>query len=146
MSESSSFAAGSKSKTVASANHERRLRHRFHAARQHHIGFAQLNHLRRVDDGLHSRSAQTIHRESWRFDGQTGSQSDMARAVKSVARSLLRVAKNHVIEFFRVQPGALDGTLTRNGAEFLRREIFQLAAITSKGRTRPADNCDVSWF
>ena len=70
----------------------------------------------------------------------------MARAIESVARSLLRIAKNGMIEFFRIQPSAIHGTLARYGAEFLSREIFQLAAITSEGRTRPAHDCDVPWF
>jgi hypothetical protein len=70
----------------------------------------------------------------------------MPRAIQSVARSLLRVAKHSVIEFFRVDSGALDRTFAGDRAQFLRREIFQLAAIAAKGRPRPTHNCNVTWF
>src|SRR5207245_2406564 len=95
---------------------------------------------------LHSRSAQAIHGESRRLNRQAGSQSDVASAVKSVTGSLLCVAKNRVVEIFRIEACPLDGTLARDGTQFLSRKILQLAAITSKGRTRPADNRNVPWF
>jgi hypothetical protein len=70
----------------------------------------------------------------------------MAGTVQRIARRLLRVAKDHVVEFTWVNPGALNGALAGNGAEFLSGEILQLAAVASKGRTRPAHNCNVPWF
>ncbi len=51
-----------------------------------------------------------------------------------------------MIEFLGINSGALDGSLGRNGAEFLRREVFEFAAVTPHGRTRAADDGDVSGF
>ena len=63
------------------SNHVRRLRHRFHAARQHNIGLAHLDHMCRADDSLHPRTAQTVYRECRRFDGQSRPQRNMPRGV-----------------------------------------------------------------
>jgi hypothetical protein len=70
----------------------------------------------------------------------------VASAVQSIARSLLGVAEDDVVEIIWVKPCAINGTLARDRSEFLCREIFQLAAVTAKGRTRPTHNCNVPWF
>ena len=106
------------------ANHVRRLRHRFHAAGQHGLGFAQLDQLRRRDDRLHARSAQAIHRERGHFDGHAGFQHDVTRAVDGVARSLLRVAEDRVLDLAGLDAGALHGLDRSDRAEFLGREIL----------------------
>jgi hypothetical protein len=51
-----------------------------------------------------------------------------------------------MVEIFWFESGALNGALAGNRSQFLRGKIFQLAAITSKGRTRPAHNCNIPWF
>src|SRR5581483_2506027 len=132
--------------SIATANNKRRLRHGFHAARQHHVCFPQFDHLSGVHNRLHARTAQTIYGESWGFNRQSSTQPDMARAVQGVARRLLRVSKHRMIEFLGIQSSTFDGTFSGDCAEFLRGKVFQLAAIAAKGRTRPTDDGDVSWF
>ena len=51
-----------------------------------------------------------------------------------------------VIEFLGIDPRALDCSPSCNRAQLLRSKVFQLAAITSKGRTRPADNRNIPGF
>ena len=74
------LAAGREIEAVASANAEWGLRHRFHAAGQNQIGLAQLDHLRRIDDGLDAASTQPVHGEGRRFNRQAGAQRHMAGA------------------------------------------------------------------
>ena len=50
------------------ANHVRRLRHGLHAAGQHDLRLAELNHLRRGHDRLHARAAQAVHGQRRNFD------------------------------------------------------------------------------
>ena len=138
--------ARSQRKSIASPNHKRRLRHRFHPARQHHLRFLGLDHLRRADDRLHPRPTQPIHRQRRSLNRQSRPQRRVPRSIQRVARSLLRVAEHGMIEILRVNPRALDRRLRRYRAQFLRRIIFNLPAIASKGRARPADNGNVSRF
>ena len=124
----------------------RRLRHRFHAARQHNIGLAHLDHMCRADDSLHPRTAQTVYRECRRFDGQSRPQRNMPRAVERIARGLLRITEHGVIELLGIEPSPVDGALRRDRTEFLSRKIAQLAAVTPHGRPRTAHNGNVPWF
>jgi hypothetical protein len=50
-----------------------------------------------------------------------------------------------MIEFLGIDPSALDRTLGRNRSQFLRRKVFQFAAIAAKGRPRPTDNGNITW-
>ena len=100
----------------------------------------------RVNDGLHSAATKTIYRQRRSFDRQSSAQSYVPRAVQSVAGSLLRIAKDDVLEFFWIDSSAIHCTFSRNSAQFLRSEIFQLAAITSEWRACAADDCNVTWF
>jgi len=68
------------------------------------------------------------------------------RSIESIARSLLRIAKHNVIELAGIDSRPLDRSLRRHRAQFLRRIIFDLPAIASKGRTYPADDRNVSRF
>ena len=70
----------------------------------------------------------------------------MPRAVNSVPGSLLRVAENRVIEFLGIKPGAFDGALPGDGAQFLCGEVFQLAAVTPERSTGSADDGDIAGF
>ncbi len=103
-----------------------RLRHGFHAAGEHHVRFAQLDHLRRIDDGLHARSAQPVHGERRRLDRQSRAQGHMPGAIEGVTRSLLRVAEDGVVEFLGIKSGALDGAFAGDGAQFLAVKSFSL--------------------
>jgi hypothetical protein len=67
-------------------------------------------------------------------------------AVQCIARSLLSVAKDNVVKFFRFNSRTIDGAFRRDRTQLLCCEIFQLAAITPKGRTRAADYRYVTWF
>ena len=140
------FAARRQRKPVAPADRERRLGHCLHPARQHDFRFVGLDHLRRADDRLHSRPAQPVHSQCRSLNGQPRPQPHVARPIDRVARSLLRVAEHDVIEVLRIDPRALDRRLGRHRAQFLRRIIFELPAIASKGRARPADNGNITWF
>ena len=125
------------------ANHVRRLRHRFHAAGQHDLRLAELNHLRGGDDRLHARAAQAIDGERRNLDGNAGLQRDVARAVDGVARSLLRVADDDVIDFAGLDAGALHGFRGGDGAQFHGGEVAQLAAVAAHGRAGAVDDCDI---
>ena len=70
----------------------------------------------------------------------------MARAVEGVAGSLLRVAEHDVVELLGIDSRALDRALSRDCAQFLRGEIFQFAAVAPHGRTRAADDRNVTGF
>ena len=70
----------------------------------------------------------------------------MPRAIEGISGSLLRVAEYRMIEFFRLDPGSINGALRCNGPEFLGREVFQLSAVAAKRRTGAADDGDVTWF
>ncbi len=133
-------------KSVAPANHKRRLRHRLHPARQHNLRLVGLDHLRRRHNRLHPRPAQPVHRQRRSLNRHPRPQPHVPRPIQRVARSLLRVAKHRVIEFLGIDPRALDRSLRRNRAQLLRGKILQFAAIAAKGRTRPTDNGDVTWF
>ena len=146
MSESSSLPPGSKREAVASANGKRRLRHRFHAARKHHFRFVGLNHLRRADNRLHARAAEPVHGQCRSFDRQARAQPNMPRSIERVARGLLRVAEDDVIEVFGLDSRALNRCRRRDRTEFLRRIVFDFSAIAAKGRARPTDNGNVSGF
>ena len=74
------------------------------------------------------------------------SQSDVARAVKSVAGSLSRVAEHGVVEVFRIQSRTLDGALGRDGSELLRLKSFSLPQRRKGGVRAPLTYGDVSWF
>ena len=51
-----------------------------------------------------------------------------------------------MIKLLHLQARARDRSLARDGPQFLRRKIFQLAAIASKGRACPAHNRDITRF
>jgi hypothetical protein len=68
------------------------------------------------------------------------------RPIQRITRSLLRVAKHHVIEFLGIDPRPLDRALGRNRAQLLRGKILQLPAIAPKGRARPTDNRNITRF
>src|SRR5207253_4245250 len=108
--------------------------------------FIGHDHVRAVYDCLHAATAQAIDRQRWRFNRQPRSQSHMTGTVQCVAGSLLRIAENGVIEFFRLDARALDRLLGGNRAEFLRRKVFQLAAITSERRACAANDRNVTWL
>jgi hypothetical protein len=59
---------------------------------------------------------------------------------------LLRVAENRVIEFLGIKPGAFDGACASDSPQFLGGKVFQLAAISPKGRTGSAHDGDVTGF
>ena len=139
-------AAGCEVEAVASANGEWGLRHGFHAAGQNQVGLAQLDHLGGVDDGLDAASAQPVDGERRRLDGQACAQGHMPGPIDGIARGLLGVAENRVIEFPGIKAGAFDGTRARDGAQFLGGKVFQLAAVTPKRRAGPANDGDVAGF
>jgi hypothetical protein len=70
----------------------------------------------------------------------------MTRPVQSISRCLLRIAEDGMIEFFFSDASTLNGGFCSDGAEFLRREVFQLAAIAPEGRARSADDGNVTWL
>src|ERR1022692_509743 len=70
----------------------------------------------------------------------------MPRPIERVARSLLGITKNRVIEFLGFDSGTFNGGLGCNGAQFLRRIVFDFSAIAAKRRTYPADDSNISRF
>ncbi len=91
---------------------------------QHGLGLAQLDELRGGDYRLHTRSAQAIDRERGHFDGHASFQHDVTRAVNGVARSLLRVTENRVLDLAGLDAGAFHGFDRCDRAKFLGREIL----------------------
>ena len=87
------------------------------------FGLAELDHLRRRYHRLHARSAEAVDGERRNFDRHAGFQRDVARAVNGVARGLLRVAHHAVIDFTRLDAGALHGLDGSDGTQLLAREI-----------------------
>src|SRR5213593_493998 len=85
-------------------------------------------------------------REGRGFDRQPCPQPHVARSVQSVAGSLLRVAKNRVIEVAGFQSGALDRAFASDRTQLLRSEVLQLAAVAPKRRAGTADDRDVTRF
>src|SRR5437868_13127191 len=70
----------------------------------------------------------------------------MSGAIKRVSGSLLRVAKNGVIEFFSIQTGPLNGSLAGDCSQFLGGKVAQLSAVVAHRGTRPAHDCNITWF
>ena len=70
----------------------------------------------------------------------------MARAIERIAGGLLRISEDGMIEVLGGDSGTLDGSFRSDGSEFLGRIVFDFSAVTSKGRTRPADDGNVSRF
>ena len=52
---------------------------------QRDLRLAELNHLRGAHDGLHARAAQPVHGQRRHFDGNTGFERHVTRAVKSIS-------------------------------------------------------------
>src|SRR5258707_1263195 len=125
------------------ADDMRRLRHRLHPTSQHHACFAQLDHLRGIHDRLHSRAAQTVHRQRWHLNRQPGFERNVARAIERVAGRLLRVAEHGMVKLTGINARAPNGFLAGNRSQFHSSKIFQLAAVAAHGRTRPTDNRDI---
>ena len=140
------LAAGGEGEAVAAANYEWSLRHGFHAAGEHDLGFSQLHHLGGADDGLHAGAAEPVDGERGSFNGEASAQADVAGAVESITRGLLSVSENGVIEFAGGEAGALDSAFGSHGAQFHGSEIFELAAVTAHRRASAADNRNLACF
>src|SRR5262249_53535087 len=101
---------------AGSANHMRRLAHGFHATSENDRGLAKLNQLSGRDDGLDSRTAQPVNRESGDFNGKTCSERHMTSSVDGVGAGLHRVSKDRVIETAGLKSGLRDGGLRSDPA------------------------------
>ena len=96
------------------------------------------------DDRLHARSAETVDGERRNFDGNSGFEGDVTRAVDGVARSLLRVAEDGVVDFAGLDAGAFHGFDGGDGAQFLGGEVAKLSAVAAHGRAGAVDDSDIN--
>ncbi len=128
-----------------SANHVRRLRHIFHAAREDEFRFAEKNSLRGLADRLDARTAQAIDRDGGRFFGQAGFQSHVARTVERVRAGLHDVAENHVVEIGRIGSGAANRFASGGSAEIDCGGGVERAHVAGHWRASPGKNDDVGY-
>ncbi len=84
-----------------STGDEGRLRHRFSAADQAHLGLAGANRGCALHDGLESRAAQPVHGERGRLDATSGTKRNVSREVAGVRRRLKDVAEKHLVDGVR---------------------------------------------
>ena len=140
------LAAGGEGEAVAAANDEWSLGHGFHATGEHDLGIPELHHFRRIDDCLHAGAAQAVDRQRGSFNRQSGAQTNVARTIESIARGLLRISENHMIEFAGGEAGALDGAPGGYGAKFHGGEVFELATVAAHRRASAADNRNLACF
>ncbi len=80
------------------AEHKRRARHTFHAARDVDRAFATLDGMRSGIDGLQARTTEAVDRLATDFHRQTGKQQRHARDVAVILTSLVGTAKHHILD------------------------------------------------
>jgi hypothetical protein len=95
-------------------HHERRARHRLHAAGQDEVRIAEPDLARRLYDRLEARGAEPVHRHARDLHWQPGDQCCHARDVPVVLAGLVGAAHVDLVDRGRVELVALDGR--RDGA------------------------------
>ena len=97
-----------------------RAGHALDAARDHHVGLAELHGARRMAGGLETRTAQAIDRGARHLDRQAGQQARHARHVAVVLARLVDAAIDHVVDRAPIDIGiALHQRLDRMGGEIV---------------------------
>ncbi len=113
------------------ADHERRLAQVLDPAREHEVGLAQLDHLRRGNHGLDAAPAQAVHRERRHRDGHASLQRHVPRAVQGVSARLERVPHHHVIDDVGGDIRALERRLGGDRTQVDRGNVLELPARLS---------------
>src|SRR5262245_35105228 len=90
------------------ADDVRRLTHALDAPGQHELGFTELNEPRAARSRLDARAAQTVQSQGRDVDGHTSLECDVARAVDGVRARLHDIAKDGVVDPFRLHAGSLE--------------------------------------
>jgi hypothetical protein len=117
----------------------RRLRHRLAAADETDIGMPQQNLLGAADDGLKSRSAQSIEGERRSLDRGAALERDMPREVRAVGGRRDDVAKDRLRNISRRYALPLYCGFGRDDGEIDCCRILEGAAECPEGRTRPRE-------
>ena len=115
------------------------IRHRFRAARDHHIGHARLDHHRRIDHRLQARAAAPIEHIAGHLERETSGQP---RPVANRRRFAIAIAlgKNDIIDPRGIDLGALHQCLEHNRAQIGGGERGKRAAEFADGGADRGDN------
>ena len=98
-----------------------RIRHAFHAARNHHFGTARRQHVVAKHGGAHARAAHFGEGHGAHAVGQTGAAHGLARGRLPLARHQA-IAKQNFIDGVQRHARTLDRRLHRNRAQLPRRQ------------------------
>ena len=129
------------------SHHERRTRHRFHAAGNQQLGIAGFDRPGGKADGIQTRSAQAVNRGARHGMRVTGQQRRHVRHVAVIFPGLIRTAENHIINCCRVEPGITTQELTqRDCRQVVGAHTGQRAAVAANRRTDPVTNKGVAHY
>jgi hypothetical protein len=118
------------------AHHIGRAGHALDAARDHHVGFAELHRARGVAGGFEARAAEAVHGRTRHFDGKTGKQGRHARHVAIVLARLVDAAIDHVVDRAPVDIGVtLDQRLDGMGRKIVDTHGAQATIVAADGGT-----------
>ena len=93
-----------------------RVRHRFHSAGRNHCVRTGVDRAHRIHDGEQSGRAHFVDRVGGHRFGQARLEHDLTRRILPDA-GLQNFAEDHVLDFRRIDAGALDRTGESDGAE-----------------------------
>ena len=114
--------------------------HTLSAAADRHLGITQQNRLRSRDDGLQTRTAQTVDVKSGRRMGQTTIDRNDARQIHIAWLSLHHMAKSQMSDLRAIHARALKNSLHDGCAQIARSNILQSAAKIANRSSRCSCN------
>ncbi|MNZ88930.1 hypothetical protein D3C78_1078320 [compost metagenome] len=114
--------------------------HAFGAAGQGDVAVAEQDVLRRGDDRLQARAAQTVEGQGGGALADAAFEGDEARQVHVDGLGMDDVAEHHLVDLVAAHPGTLQDLAGHQGAQLGGREILEAAAEVADGSTDAADD------
>jgi hypothetical protein len=115
--------------------------HALHAGRDHHLGLAHADAVRRHLHRRQAGGAETVHRDPAHRVRQTGQDGADTRHIQALLRLGDRAAADHVFNGFRVEPWRLGQRRAQDGSEqVVGAGVAEIALVRAPDRRARGGN------